>query len=286
MDVNGDDDNLSNFIAKKNKEPCMATCFDCCGNLCGTLCLFTCCGCCCNPYKRINQGFKGLVTRFGALSKIVEPGLHYINPISEEIFSIDTKLQVAKLDSQYIITKDNLSIKIDGSVYYKINNTDKDVVIAKTTVKNVDLAVSEMSHSALRAVFGQQTLQEALEKRKEFATEIKNIVREKAIGWGILIENVLINDITIPKHIQDLLARSAVATKEGEAELIMAKARVQSAHLMREAADQLNTPAAMQMRQLETYKTLSESQNSKIIFMPNTISNIDNISANIIGNNK
>lgn len=102
-----------------------------------------------------------------------------------------------------------------------------------------------------------------------------------------MIQDIQIIDVVLPKHIQDLLATSATAVREGEAEIIMAKARVQSAHLMREAADSLNTPAAMQMRQLETYKVLAESENAKIIFMPSFSSQsmADNFTANVLGNN-
>lgn len=133
-------------------------------------------------------------------------------------------------------------------------------------------------------MFGKHTLQECLEKRQEFAKEIKLIIGEQASSWGVVIQDIQIIDVVIPKHIQDLLATSATAVREGEAEIIMAKARVQSAHLMREAADSLNTPAAMQMRQLETYKVLAESENAKIIFMPslNSQSMADNFAANVL----
>lgn len=281
MSVNGDPDEEP-VIVRQQQEPCMAGCFECCGKVCGALCLIGFCGCCCNPYQRVRQGYRGIVTRFGALSKVLSPGLHYVNPISEELIPVDVMLHVQKLSNQAILTKDNLPITIDGAVYYRTKNTPKDVVTAKTTVYNVNLAVNELAHSTLRLVFGQHTLQEALEKRKDFAAEIKKILGDQATQWGIQIYDIQIIDVVIPKHIQDLLATSAVAAREGEAEVIMAKARVQSAHLMREAADQLNTPAAMQMRQLETYKVLAESENSKIIFMPSAAQPMDNLTANIV----
>lgn len=284
MAVNGEPDEEP-IAVRKNPETCMAGCLDCLGQCCGCFCLIACCGCCINPYKRVVQGYRGIVTRFGTVTRILSSGLHYVNPISENLYLVNTKLNVKKLTSQDILTKDNLAIKIDGAVYYRIQNNPKDIVMSQLGIQNVDAAVNELSHSVLRLVFGQHTLQEALEKRREFAAEIRNILDQQATRWGILIEDIQINDVVIPKHIQDLLSTSAVAMREGEAEIIMAKARVQSAQLMREAADQLNTPAAMQMRVLETYKVLAESKNSKIIFLPLPDSKMDNLTANLVGDN-
>lgn len=279
------DDSNDNMIYRKqnNDEPCMGGCLDCLGRFFGCCCLFTCCGCCCYPYKTINPGHKGILTRFGQITKILKEGLHYVNPMSEELSVIDVKMHVKKLSNQSILTKDNLPITIDGAVYYNIKNTDDDIITVKTKVFNVNTAVDELAHSTLRFVFGQHTLQEALEKRKEFAQQIRDILEPQATQWGVHIHDIQIIDVVIPKHIQDLLSRTAVAVREGEAEIVMAQARVKSAHMMREAADQLNTPAAMQMRQLETYKTLAESENAKIIFMPSSQPQLDNLTANIVG---
>ena len=268
MRVDGEDGEQPAYI-RRPTEPCMGRCLDLCGLLCGCFCLATTCGCCCcNPYKTVKRGFRGVITRFGSIKQIVADGLHYVNPVSEDILMADVMLHVKKLCNQTVMTRDNLPITIDGAVYYRRNNNPADIIKANYGVSNVTLAVDELSHSTLRLVFGKHTLQECLEKRQEFAQEIKTMLGSQAARWGIEIQDIQIIDIVLPKHIQDLLATSATAVREGEAEIIMAKARVQSAHLMREAADQLNTPAAMQMRQLETYKVLAESENAKIIFMP------------------
>lgn len=276
MDINDADEDSERLIASSGqKEPCMAGCFDFLGKVVGCFCLIGCCGCCCNPYVRVNRGFRGIITRFGSIKNIVSDGLHYVNPVSENIVTVDIMLHVKKLSNQSVLTKDNLPISIDGAVYYQCKNTKSDLIKSKFGVYNIVMAVDELAHSALRLVFGKHTLQEVLEKRQEFAAEMKAILGTTASGWGINITDIQIIDIKLPKHIQDLLATSATAVREGEAEIIMAKARVQSAHLMREAADQLNSDAAMQMRQLETYKILAESENAKIIFMPGSFNTID-----------
>jgi erythrocyte band 7 integral membrane protein len=281
MQVDGEDGEDPVFV-RKQTEPCMGGCLDILGVFCGCFCLTTTCGCCCNPYKTVRRGYRGVITRFGTIKQVTGDGLHYVNPISEEIKMADVMLHVKKLSNQSVLTKDNLPITIDGAVYYKTNNNITDIIKSNYSVYDIRMCVDELSHSTLRLVFGKHTLQECLEKRQEFATEIKSILSGQAASWGVMIQDIQIIDIVLPKHIQDLLATSATAVREGEAEIIMAQARVKSAHMMREAADQLNTPAAMQMRQLETYKILAESENAKIIFMPGTP--LDNVTANLVGN--
>jgi len=249
---------------------------------------FNCCGtcacsdnktsfgsCCFNPYQTIQRGYKGIITRFGSVKKIISDGLHYINPITENLTIVDTMIHVKKLAKQTILTKDKLPITIDGCVYYKINNQNKDIVNAYFGVTNITMAVDELAHASLRSVFGNHTLQEGLEKRKEFALDIKNVVGIQAKNWGIIIHDIQIIDITIPDHIQKLLATGATAEQEAKAQIVMAEASVKSAELMKNAADLLNTPAAMQIRTLETYKILAESDNSKLIFLPAPSNNTD-----------
>jgi erythrocyte band 7 integral membrane protein len=275
------------IIREAPDEPSFGSCLDCLGSFFGKCCLITCCGCCCYPYVSVDQGTKGVITRFGSIKKIVKSGLHFVNPISEKITKVNVKLHAHQLKAQSLITKDNLPITIDGCVYWRIKDTDEDIEMAQYGVSNVVTAIDDLAKSTLRFVFGQHTLQECLEKRQEFAKEIMFILGTQADGWGILVEDIQILDIALPQHIQNLLATGATAAREAEAQIIMAQANVTSAIKMSEAAEHLNTPAAMQLRMLETYKVLSESKNAKIIFLPSMNSDgggLDNLTANLIGN--
>lgn len=106
---------------------------------------------------------------------------------------VDIMLHVKKLANQSVLTKDNLPITIDGAVYYYVNNTPRDIVRSNYKVYNVGFAVDELAHSTLRMVFGQHTLQECLEKRKEFGQEIKNVLGKQAASWGIVIQRIIIS---------------------------------------------------------------------------------------------
>ena len=280
-----DDEIEDNYIEySKINEPCYGSFMDYLGNFLGCCCIPLSCGMCCNPYKIVDRGHKGAITRFGSVKDVVDDGLHYVNPVSEKLILIDTMLHIKKLSNQSIITKNNLPITIDGCVYYRINNNNTDVINSKFGIYDLGFAVNELAHSTLRLVFGKHTLQECLEKRNEFAKEMRQILGNQARKWGAIIEDIQIIDIIIPKHIQDLLASSAIAQQEANAQILMTKASVASAKIMQDAHDILNTPAAMQIRMLETYKALAESENSKIIFLPADYGNMNNLAANLVGN--
>lgn len=249
-------------------EPCWGSCLDFLGRFFGCCCLMPppigSCGCCCNPYQSVSQGYKGIIQRFGKIINVVDSGLQYVNPITEKMTQVDTMLHVKELCSQEVLTKDNLPVVIDGDVYFK----RVDVTRATFNVSNLTHAIDQLAHTTLRTVFGHNTLQECLEKRDELANSIQHIVAEQAERWGVNIEQILIRDIRIPKHIQDMLSSAATAEREGRAKIITARADVESAKLMREAADILNSDGAMQIRLLEVYNKLAQSDNAKLIFMP------------------
>jgi len=183
--IDSDDEIFDNRNDKN--ESCYGSFLDGLGQFFGCCCLVTSCGFFCNPYKTVTRGKKGVVTRFGSVTKVLNDGLHYVNPMSEEITMVDLMLHVKKLAKQSILTKDKLPVSIDGCVYYKVNNKAKDIVMSKFGVYNVGLAVDELAHSTLRFVFGQHTLKECLEKRQEFAREMRTILGDQAKGWGIII---------------------------------------------------------------------------------------------------
>lgn len=222
------------------------------------------CGCCCNPYQVVDQGSRGIVQRYGRATRVLEPGMHYVNPISEEMISVDIKTHVKELANQEVITKDNLPVTIDGDIYYR----RVDVTRSCFSIYDLEYAMDQLGHSTLRNVFGRSTLQECLDHREDLARNIQQIVGEQTKAWGVVVESIQIRDIKIPKHIQEMLASAATAAREADAKLITARADVSAAKLMREAADCLNTDAAMQIRLLEVYSKLALSENAKLIFMP------------------
>ncbi|KAI8394295.1 uncharacterized protein BYT42DRAFT_554124 [Radiomyces spectabilis] len=226
---------------------------------------FPCCICFPNPYKRVKQGKVGLVSRFGKFYKCVDPGLVKVNPVTESITKVDITIQITEIPKQDIITKDNVSIAIESVLYWHVIDPYETVY----GVANVHHALIERASTTLRDVCGGHSLQDLIENREAISNEIQEVIDAPAKAWGVKIESILVKDVHFSRQLQESLSSAAQAKRLGESRVITAKAEVESAKLMRDAANILNTPAAMQIRYLETLTAMSRNgQGPKTIFMP------------------
>ncbi len=239
------------------------------GSCIGGLGSIPCCVCCPNPYKTVNQGNVGLITKFGRFHKSVDPGLVKINPLSERLREVDIKIQIIDIPTQTCVTKDNCTVQITSVVYYHVVSPHK----AAFGISNVTHALVERTQTTLRHVLGARVLQDVIERREEIAEAIREIIDDVASSWGIKVEGILMKDINFSRDLQESLSMAAQAKRIGESKIIAAKAEVESAKLMRQAADILASKAAMQIRYLEAMQTMAKSSNSKVIFMPAAPSN-------------
>ncbi|KAF9106485.1 hypothetical protein BGX27_009140 [Mortierella sp. AM989] len=234
------------------------------GEVIGMMGAVPCCITCPNPYKTVPQGFVGLITRFGRFYKVVDPGLTKINPMTEKLIKVDIKIQIADIPRQVIMTKDNVNVQIDSVLYWHIINPSQ----ATFGVSSVESALIERTQTTLRHILGMRVLQELIENREAIAEEIQEVIDAPARDWGVKVESVLIKDITFSQELQESLSSAAQAKRMAESKVIGAQAEVDSAKLMRAAADILNTPAAMQIRYLETMSSMAKGSNTRVIFMP------------------
>ncbi|KAF9733455.1 hypothetical protein PMIN06_009142 [Paraphaeosphaeria minitans] len=234
------------------------------GSCIGTLGAIPCCVVCPNPYKQVQQGNVGLITKFGRFSRAVDPGLVKVNPLSESVIQVDVKIQIVEVPKQVCMTKDNVSLHLNSVIYYRITSPHK----AAFGIANIRQALIERTQTTLRHVIGARVLQDVIERREEIAQSIREIVEETAAGWGVDVESMLIKDIIFSQDLQDSLSMAAQSKRTGEAKVIAARAEVESAKLMRQAADILSSAPAMQIRYLEAMQAMAKSANSKIIFMP------------------
>ncbi|KAI7775835.1 hypothetical protein LA080_006203 [Diaporthe eres] len=234
------------------------------GSCMGTLGAIPCCICCPNPYKNVSQGNVGLVTKFGKFYKAVDPGLVKINPLSERLIQVDVKIQIVEVPKQVCMTKDNVNLHLTSVIYYHIVSPHK----AAFGITNVRQALIERTQTTLRHVVGARVLQDVIERREEIAQSIGEIIEDVAAGWGVQVESMLIKDIVFSQELQESLSMAAQSKRIGESKIIAAKAEVESAKLMRQAADILSSAPAMQIRYLEAMQAMAKSANSKVIFMP------------------
>ncbi|KAI7824838.1 hypothetical protein BC939DRAFT_449360 [Gamsiella multidivaricata] len=234
------------------------------GSIIGTLGMIPCCICCPNPYNTIEQGTIGLVTRFGRYYKTVDPGLIRLNPYTEQVQKVDMRVQISHILNQVIMTKDNVNVQIDSIIYWHIINPYQ----ALYGVSDVRVALIERTKTTLRQSLGARVLQDIIENREQLAHEIQEIIDAPAHAWGVTVESILIKDIQFSKGLQESLSSAAQAKRLAESKVIQAQSEVDSAKLMRQAAEFLNTPAAMQIRYLESMAAMARHSGQKTIFMP------------------
>lgn len=188
----------------------------------GTMGAFPCCICCPNPYKNVNQGNVGLVTKFGRFYKAVDPGLVKINPLSERLIQVDVKIQIVEVPKQVCMTKDNVTLHLTSVIYYHIISPHK----AAFGIANVRQALIERTQTTLRHVVGARILQDVIERREELAQSIGEIIEDVAAGWGVQVESMLIKDIVFSQELQESLSMAAQSKRIGESKIIAAKAEV------------------------------------------------------------
>ncbi|KAF2012307.1 stomatin family protein [Aaosphaeria arxii CBS 175.79] len=195
------------------------------GSCIGTLGAIPCCIVCPNPYKSVNQGNVGLITKFGRFSRAVDPGLVKVNPLSETLIQVDVKIQIVEVPKQICMTKDNVSLSLTSVIYYRITSPHK----AAFGISNIRQALVERTQTTLRHVIGARVLQDVIERREEIAQSIREIIEETAAGWGVDVESMLIKDIIFSQDLQDSLSMAAQSKRTGEAKVIAARAEVESA---------------------------------------------------------
>lgn len=162
------------------------------------------------------------------------------------------------------MTKDNVTLNLTSVIYYHITSPHK----AAFGISNIRQALIERTQTTLRHVVGARVLQDVIERREEIAQSIGEIIEDVAMGWGVQVESMLIKDIIFSNDLQDSLSMAAQSKRIGESKVIAARAEVESAKLMRQAADILSSAPAMQIRYLEAMQAMAKTANSKVIFLP------------------
>ena len=189
--------------------------------------------------------------------------------------------QETEVPRQVCMTKDNVNLHLSSVIYYHIVAPHK----AAFGISNIRQALVERTQTTLRHVIGARVLQDVIERREEIAVSIREIIEDTASGWGVQVESMLIKDIIFSEELQDSLSMAAQSKRTGEAKVIAARAEVESAKLMRQAADILSSAPAMQIRYLEAMQQMAKSSNSKVIFLPGVSGSMANLQSAINADN-
>ncbi len=213
--------------------------------------------------RQINQYERGVKFTLGKYTKMMEPGLNLVIPIFQSYRRVDIRTKVVDVPDQEAITKDNISVKINAVVYYKISDASKAVL----EVENYFYATSQLAQTTMRNIVGTVSLDDLLTKRDQISESIQVIVDQATDDWGIKVENVEIKDISLPEEMKRVIARVAEAEREKMAVITKASGEAEAALNLAKAAEILSsTRGGLHLRTLETINDVSSDQSNTIFF--------------------
>ena len=228
-----------------------------------------------NGIRIVTQYERGVVFRLGKVRpNVKEPGLRLIIPIIDIMKKVSLRIVTLPIESQQIITKDNVSVGVAAVAYYQVQDPIKSIV----EIENVVSAIYQIAQTTVRNVVGQSSLDEVLSETTVINEKIKAILEQTTQQWGVYVNTVEVKDIQLPDTMQRAMAKQAEAEREKRAKIIAAEGEQLSAAKLGEAADIINAhPIALQLRNLQVLTDISSEKNSTIIFPAQFMSTIQDV---------
>ena len=213
--------------------------------------------------RQINEYERGIKFTLGKYSKIMNPGWRLVLPIFQSYRKVDIRTKAVDVPEQDAITKDNVSVRINAVIYYKVFDASKAVL----EVENFYFAVGQLAQTTMRNAVGAVSLDELLSERDKISTEICKIIDKATDPWGIKVEDVELKDISLPEEMKRVIAIAAEAEREKAAVITKAKGEVEASENLAKAASLMaNTPGAMHLRTLTTLSDISADKGNTIVF--------------------
>ena len=215
-------------------------------------------------FKVINQYEKGIVFRFGKmLPDLRQPGLTWVNPVSDRLRKVNMQIITAAVPGQEGITRDNVTVRVDAVVYYRVINPVKALI----NVQDYTFAVSQVAQTSLRSVIGHSDLDQLLSERDKVNAKLKEVIDAPTEEpWGIRVERVEVKDISLPESMKRSMSRQAEAERERRARIISADGEYQASKKLAQAATVMSAdPAALQLRLLQTVVEVAAEKNSTLV---------------------
>jgi regulator of protease activity HflC (stomatin/prohibitin superfamily) len=215
-------------------------------------------------FKVITQYEKGLVFRFGkAQPGLREAGLTWVNPFTSRLRKVNMQIVVAAVPGQEAITRDNVTLRVDAVVYYRVIDPYKAII----NVQNYKFAVSQVAQTSLRSVIGQSDMDQLLSEREKVNAHLKDVIDEPTEQpWGIRVERVEVKDVALPESMKRSMSRQAEAERERRARIISADGEYQASKKLAQAAAVMAAdPAALQLRLLQTVVEVAAEKNSTLV---------------------
>jgi regulator of protease activity HflC (stomatin/prohibitin superfamily) len=215
-------------------------------------------------FKVVTQYEKGVVFRWGRLLPgIREPGLTWVNPFTDRLRKVNMQVTVVAVPGQEAITRDNVTLKVDAVVYYRVIDPLKAII----NVQDYAYAVSQVAQTSLRSVIGQSDMDQLLSERDRVNARLREVIDEPTEQpWGIRVERVEVKDVSLPESMKRSMSRQAEAERERRARVISADGEYQASKKLAQAAAVMTAdPAALQLRLLQTVVEVAAEKNSTLV---------------------
>jgi regulator of protease activity HflC (stomatin/prohibitin superfamily) len=215
-------------------------------------------------FKVINQYEQGIVFRWGKMQAAArQPGLTWVNPFTDRLRKVNMQIIAAAVPGQEGITRDNVTVRVDAVVYYRVVDPVKAII----NVQDYTYAVSQVAQTSLRSVIGQSDLDQLLSERAKVNAHLKEVIDAPTEGpWGIRVERVEVKDISLPESMKRSMSRQAEAERERRARIISADGEYQASKKLAQAATVMSAdPAALQLRLLQTVVEVAAEKNSTLV---------------------
>ncbi len=216
-----------------------------------------------SAFRVLREYERGVVFMLGRFYKVKGPGLIIIIPVIQQMVRVDLRTVVLDIPSQDLITRDNVSVKVNAVLYFRVTDPERAII----NVENFMEATGQLSQTTLRSVLGQHELDELLAERERLNEDVQEIIDKQTGQWGIKVSNVEIKHVDIDESMIRAIARQAEAERERRAKVIHAEGEQQAATKLVEAAQLLSSRAeAMQLRYLQTLTEIAGEKSSTIVF--------------------
>ena len=213
--------------------------------------------------KVVPDYLRAVVFRLGRLVGGKGPGLILVIPVVDRVLRVDLRVVTLDVPVQEVITRDNVPIKVNAVVYFRVMDPSRSVV----EVENYIMATSQLSQTTLRSVIGRSELDEVLSARDKINLELQQIIDERTDPWGIKVSAVEVKELELPEGMKRAMARQAEAERERRAKVIAAEGELQAAEKLSQAAEVMDrSPVTLQLRYLQTLREVASEKNSTTIF--------------------
>lgn len=214
--------------------------------------------------RQINQYEKGVRFTLGKFTSLMEPGWRIVWPVIQSYQKVDIRIKAVDVPDQNAITRDNVTVKVNAVIYYKVSDADKAII----EVEDFRYAISQYAQTTMRNIVGEVTLDELLSSRDKIAERIREIVDQETDAWGLKVQNVELKDVSLPAEMERTIGKQAEAEREKRAVIINSEGELAASENISKAAEMLaKTPGALHLRTLQSINDMSSDQSNTVVYM-------------------